>query len=316
MPGKFAPLILSRGEQYDPAPLTPRSYGYSQWPTPSIVETTFYASDGGVIATIEGDVAADAIRFDVDPEEVDIVPAGAQYETFLEDNQGKKRQLRYGQVIRKQANFFNDPLRVTGNRVLQFKDNFSNRVGLVGSKWFVLYGKPVIHDNSGASNPNGVGPNHSLFYKAAMRFYAPLNSDTVTLSFNLLNPGPGTLGIAVSSDATMSSYRSISFVSDTVVPANNKVYAASGKGIFTRTNQVPSVAHTIVDNTNYKLRYDDDTKRLALLESDMVTEIIGWTDEDGIVAVGPGHRYFDITWEASATSTGPQVTTISAQDGV
>lgn len=312
MTGKYAPLILSRGEQFMPPPLTPRAHGYQAWPVPSIVETIFYASDGGVITTIDGDVAPTAITFDVDPEDVDIVPLGAKYETFLEDSQGKKHQLRHGEVIRHEAQFFNTPARVSGNRALQFSDSFGNRKGRVGNKWVILGGKPTIFEHD--SNPNAVGvPANS---RGAMRYVAPLNSNTVTLSINLLNPGSGKLAIGVTSDATMSSYRSVTFVADSVSPGNNKLYAASGSGIYTRTNQVPPVAHTIVDNTNYKLRYDDFTKKLVLLNSDMTDELISWTDEALVVATGPGHCYFDLAWEASLLSSGPQVTMISAQDGV
>lgn len=310
MPGKYAPLILSRGEQFMQR-LTPRAHGWKEWPVPSIVETTFYATDGGVIGTIDGDVAADAITFDVDPDEVDIVPIGAWYETFLEDNQGKKHQVRHGQVTRHEAQFFNTAARVSGNKAQQFSDTFATRKGRVGNKWVILSGKPWIYEVDGNPNAVGVAPNH----RGAMRLVAPLNTNTIALSFNLLNPGSGMLSIGVSSDAAMSSYRAITFVSDSVVPGNNKVYAGSGSGIYTRTNQVPAVSHLIVDNTNYKLRYDDFTKKLALLNSDATEELISWTDEGLIVPAGPGHRYVDLAWEGTVSSGGPKVTMISAQDG-
>lgn len=311
MPGKYAALSLSRGEQFQPPPLTPRRHGLVQWPDEATVHTVFYDTAGGVIADIAGTVTPDAITFDVDAEEVDIVPAGAHFETFVVTNDGKSHQVRYGQVIRKEAYFANRPATTTINHALQFRDNFYSRTGLVGSKWFVTLGKPTIYDNG--SNPNGVGPHTALFVDAAMRFYAPLNSDSVTLSFNLLNPGAGRTGLVLCSNADMTSYLFAAFETGL---NNNFIHLGVGQGPIQMVDQVPEVSHTVVNNTNYKLRYDDLTKRLSLLNSDQTTEIVGWTDEDEIVPHGQGYRHFGANWQASLLSTGVQITTISAQDGI
>lgn len=311
MPGRYAPVVLSRGEQYQPAPLMPMAHGHTSWPVEATVQTFFYDTAGGIIADIAGVVNPDAITFDVDPAEVDIIPAGAHFETFLTTNAGKKHQIRYGQVIRKEAYFTNAPAQDTSNYALQFRDNFYSRTGLVGSKWVPVLGKPTIFDNGG--NPNGAGPHTVFFVDAAMRYFAPMNTDSITLSFNLLNPGAGKTGLVVCSNATMTSYLYAMFESGS---SNNYIHLGVGEGPISLEDQVPDVSHTVVNGTNYKLRYDDFTKRLSLFNSAMTSEYCHWIDEDERVPHGLGYRYFGANWQASLLSSGVQITQISAQDGV
>lgn len=317
MPGKYAALVLSRGEQFEPPPLMAVAHGYHEWPTgPEVsVNTVFYDSAGGVIADIAGTVTSDKILFDTAPEDVDLVPAGAQYETFLIDGEAKKKQVRYGQVIRRQAQFFNTAARVTSNRALQFRDNFYTRTGLVGSKWFVTNGRPTIYDRG--AEPNAVGPNFTFFTTAAMRFYAPLNSDSFVMSFNLMHIGAGDAAVIVASNAAMTSYLYVSFRDPGLLEGGiDTVRMGIGSGPIALNHQVAPVPHTVANNANYKLRYDDLTKRLSLLDAAMATEIVGWTDSDEIVPHGPGYRYFGMNWTASLFDLGFGLTTISAQDGI
>lgn len=315
MPGKYSALVLSRGEQYQPAPIRPREVGTSSWPTDATVATVFYDSAGGVINTVAGIVAADGLTWDTAPAEVDIVPAGAQYETFLTTVDTKKHQIRYGSVIRKQASFFAARAAQQAAAVLQYSDNFYSRTGLVGSRWLPLLGKPTIFDNSGTT-PNGVGPNTVFFADAAMRYYAELNTDSWLLSFNVINPGAGKTGILCACNSSGSSYIYAMFESGI---SNNKLHMGIGTGPIAMEDQVSAVDHTVPGAgavTNYKLRYDDDTKTLACFLGDATTPLIDWTDEAHVVPHGPGYRYFGVNWQASLLSSGVQLTSIKAQDGI
>lgn len=313
MPGKFAALVMSRGEQFEPMPLTARSHGYTAWPDGSTAYTIFYGTDGSVLATIWGMVDPQRITFDSPPEAVDVVPAGAPYETFLIDDEGKKKAIRYGQVVRRQAQFFNTPARDTSARALQFRDNFYNRKGLVGQKWFPTLGRPTIFDNSISDLPNAVGPHTVFGADAAMRYFAPLNTDSWILSFTVLNPGAGKTGIVGASNAAMTSYLYVML--ETGV-SNKKLHIGRGRGPISMIDQRPEVSHTVVNNANYKLKFDEETKRLALWDSTMTNELIWWVDEDDTVPKGPGYRYFGANWQSSLLSTGVQLVSISAQDGV
>lgn len=313
MPGRYAALVLSRGEQFMPAPLTPRAHGWSQWPDNAIVHTIFYASDGSVIADVDGEVSPSGITFDVDPEEVDVIPAGAQYETFIEDDQGRPHQIRYGQVVRKEATFFTPQARAARQEALQFSDNFSTRKGLVSSKWEILDGRPTIFDNSDDGDPNAAGPNGIFGSKAAMRFQKELNTDSFLMSVRLLNPGPGKTTIAGGCDATMTTGLFVQFESGLFT---NKIHVGVGSGPYAMTDQIADVNHTVPNNSVYKIRYDDDTKVFDVLNADMSAVLATWPDEDGIVPKGQGYRHFGISWQASLTSSGIQVVSISTKDGL
>ena len=313
---KMAALVLSRGEQFEPPPLLPLSHGYSSWTDNSSAYTVFYDSSGGEIARVFGEVTPDKITFDAAPGQVNLVPAGAPYETFLIDDEGKTKMIRYGNVVRKEAQFFSAPARNTATRALQFRDDFFNRTGRVGSKWFVTDGRPTIFDHG--DDPNGVGPNRKFFATAAMRYYAPLNTDSPIISFNLLHKGAGDTCIVVCSNAAMTDYLYVQFHDPGALEGGiDKVRMGVGHGpVQPLVQKVPQVNHTVVSNTNYKLRYDDGTKRLSLLTSDMVTEIIGWTDDNDEFPHGPGFRYFGANFQASLFDSGNQLTSISAQDGI
>lgn len=315
MPGKYQALVLSRGEQYQPPPIRPREVGASSWPTDATVETVFYDSAGGVINTVAGLVAADALTWDTDPSEVDIVPAGAQYETFLTTVDTKKHQIRYGSVIRKQASFFAAQAAQAAAAVLQYSDNFYSRTGLVGSRWLALSGKPTIFDNPTPA-PNGVGPKTSFFGPgAAMRYYAQLNTDNFVLSFNLLNLGHGKTGVFGACNSSGTSYIYVMFDSTA-----NKAHMGLGTSPLALNDQVTAVDHTVPGSnavTNYKLRYDDATKTLACYAGEATTPLIDWQDEAGVVPHGAGFRYFGVNWQApDLFSKGVQLTSIYAQDGL
>lgn len=313
MPVRYASLILSRGEQFMPPPLTPRSHGFVEWPAAAQVYTVFYDSTGAEITTIDGDVTTSAITFDIDPDEVDRIPAGAGFETFLIDGQGRPIKLRYGQVIRHEAMFFNTPAQDRRNYALQFADDFYARTGLVGSKWVVIAGKPTIFDNSDDGDPNGVGPHRVFGAKAAMRYRAELNTDSFLMSVTLLNPGAGKTALFGCADATLNSGLFVMFESGI---GNNYIHIGAASGPYTLTDQVADIPHTVESGTNYKIRYDDDTKLLTVLNSDLTETLGQWEDAAGLVPHGKGYRHFGASWQASLLSSGVQLSSISMQDGL
>jgi hypothetical protein len=318
MPGKYDALVLARGEWFQPPPIRPRVVGADSWPTDATVETIFYDSLGGVINTIAGVVTADGLIWDVSPDEVDVIPAGANYETFLTTIDDKRHQIKYGQVIRKQASFFGARAAQQSTMVQLFSDNFYNRKGLVGSKWVPLLGRPTIFDNADPE-PNGVGPNTVFFVDMAMRYYVPLNADSWILSFNLVNPGPGSTGIFGAANSAGTSYVYAMFESNGALGGSDKVHMGIGSGPIAMTDQVSTVDYEVPGGgtvSNYKLRYDDDTKMLELFVGNSTTALIDWEDSGHVAPHGDGYRYFGCNAQSSLLSSGPQLTSIKAQDGL
>lgn len=310
-------VLLSRGSVWNPYPASPpylMAAPGSPWPT-GTVSAVFYDTAGVTLATLSGTVAPDAITFNQPPAVMDAIPAGAKYEIFLTTG-GSPYQIRYGTVLRREVTFPDSPANTTTFVPLQFADSFPT-LGL-SSKWVGIAGSSQVHDNSGSSLPNGVSTATTLLgflgAKSAIRFYTPVNGDSVKVHVSLLNLGQGQTGIVLCANALMTSYLAVVFDHG---PSTQQIHLAIGSGPNTVTYQGSAVTHTVVNGNDYTIGYDDITKILSVYAGTNTTPLATFTDSSHVVPHGPGYRYLAMNWTSGALfSTGVEVSNWAVQDNV
>lgn len=312
--------MLSRGSTWNPYPQSPPyllAAPGCPWPD-GTASAVFYDTSGVTLATIAGEVNPDAIVFTQTPDVMDAIPAGAKYEIFLTTSSDSHvYQIRYGTVIRREVSFPDSPANTTTFVPLQFADSFPT-LGL-SSKWVAINNGTQVHDNSGASLPNGVSTQTTflsiLGATSAIRYYTPVNGDSVKVHVSLLNMGSGHTGIVLCANALMTSYLAVVF--DHPASGTQVVHLAVGSGPNTMTYQGSAVTHTVANGNDYTIGYDDITKTLTVYQGTNTTPLASWVDSSHVVPHGPGYRYLAMNWTSGALfSTGIEVSNWAVQDNV
>jgi hypothetical protein len=280
-------VLLSRGSTWNPLPYEPPYLMADPglpWPAGSDVYTVFTDTSGGELATIYGDVTADAISFQADLSEVDTIPHGANFETFLDTDDGLVK-IRYGKVIRREVEYPNAPPVQVSNIALNYTDTFPT-LGL-RSNWKAVKGRTKVYDNTSSSLPFGVSANAGLFVaQSAIRWDAPLNTDTVKSHVVLLNQGAGKCQVLICADQRFTTGLAVEFSS-----SPNYIRLGTVSGPTTMTYQRPALTHTVADLNDYYITYDLVTKVLAVYQGTDLTPLDTWTDIGEVVPHGPGYRY-------------------------
>lgn len=252
---------------------------------------------------------ADFSEDDVDA--LNEIPHGAKFDFLLTYPDGSVEKFSYGRVIRAENRYPLVPTAVTTNYALQFSDTFDREY--VGKYWVPRGGVTIsIHDNFG-SDPNTLGPNFSFFNNAAALWYAPLNTDTVTITASMVNAGAGKCTLVVCSDYSMSTWLGLQF--ETGV-SNNNLWVVRGTGPTTWTTLSQAVANTLTTGDNYVVKYNDQSKTISCYKNNSLSPAISWTDSNDVIPNGAGYRYVGIVWNTSLFAPGAEPSSWSARDGV
>lgn len=309
---RMSVVQLSRGSIWKPNPSEPpylTAPPGDPWPVGADCYTVFTDTSGGEITTIYADsVTASTIGFLADPDEVDSIPAGANFETFLDGDDGAVK-IRYGKVIRRETEYPDAPATQTASLALNYTDTFPT-LGL-RSNWKAVSGRTRVYDNTASSLPFGVSANADLFYgQSAIRWDAPLSSDTVKSHVVLLNQGQGRCTVIICADQRLTSYLAVQFDS-----SNNLLRMCTGTGPNTVTFQSTPLSHVVADLNDYYVTYDDLTNVLAVYQGTSLTPLKTWPDLAHVVPHGPGYRYAGFAFDTGILfSPGIEVAGWQARD--
>lgn len=294
MTTRLSVVELSRGSTWNPSPAAPPylTADYDDpWPEGGDSWTVFTDTSGGEITRIAADsMTRDVIKYLAQPADVDAIPAGANFEIFVDTEDGP-RKIRYGKVVRREAEYPDAPATQRASIALNFTDTFPT-LGL-RSNWKAVTGRTKVYDNSGQSQPFGVAGDAGLFIsKSAIRWDAELNSDSVKSRVVLLNQGQGAFTQIICADQRFSTGLGVRFDS-----ANNVLQMGIVNGPTSIVQQVPAIPHTVVDLADYTTVYDTLTKTLAVYKGTNLTPLMTWPDVLDKVPHGPGYRYSGFSFD-------------------
>ena len=305
-------IQLSRGSVWSPYPGEPPylAAGWNEpWPVDGECTAVFTDTSGGEITTVAAtSVTAEEIRFVAGPEEVDVIPAGANFEIFIDTIDGP-RKIRYGKVIRREVEFTDAPATQRASIALNFTDTFPT-LGL-RSNWKAITGRSRVYDNSSQSLPNGVSAAANLlFAQSAIRWDAELNSDSVKSRVVLLNQGLGTCTVIICADQRLTTGLGVQFDSN-----SNQIKVGTVTGPTTIVQQTTALSHTVTDLNDYTVTYDHLTRTLAVYQGTDLTPLRTWSDDLEAVPHGPGYRYAGFSFDTGLLfSPGIEVAGWQAKD--
>lgn len=269
----------------------------------------FTDTSGGELATIYADtVTPQLISFVADNTTVDPIPQGANFEIFIDTDDGPVK-IRYGKVLRREVEFPDAPAVQLQSIALNWIDTFPT-LGL-RSNWKAVSGRTKVYDNSSRSQPNGVSAAAELlFAKSAIRWDTPLNTDTVKSHVILLNQGQGKCNVIVCADQRFSTGLGVQFDS-----AANHINLGIVTGPTTMTVEQTLASHMVVDLDDYTITYDFVTATLAVYQGTSLSPLKTYTDVGGIVPHGPGYRYAGFSFDTGLLfQAGVEVATWQAKD--
>lgn len=316
---RVSAVMLSRGGTWEPRPwdlpyLMPPAG--SHWPDGATAQCVFYDNAGGTLAAVTGTVAPTGITFSEAPTVMDLIPAGANFEIFLTVD-AKPYQIRYGKVLRREAQFTQQPESVRSP--LAFADSWPT-LG-IRSTWINVNGVAiVVGDNSDLSLPNGVASNGG-----AMRWYKPLSGDTAKVKIVGLNrytysaSSSTKVRIILSANVSLTSYLAVEFEASSNASAvhTDKIHFCTGSGPTTVTYQGSPITNVYTTADEYTIRYDDTSGTLSVYKNADTTPLGSWTDTLGAVPHGPGYRYLGLGWApATGFAQSLQVTSWQAIDDI
>lgn len=316
---RLSAVILSRGSTWNPQPWEPPYLTPDMGdPFPDGTATmTFYDTAGATLATVTGAISPEGITFTADPDVVDLIPAGANFEVVLVSDSGVSSQIRYGKVMRREATFFNSPAVTTTVQALQFTDTFPT-LGL-RSSWQPVAGVTQVFDNSADSLPNAIGARFEVLAQqvSAVRWFAPLNGNSVRVKVNLLQQA-GPIGdtaakttVIVCADQRFTSYLGVQFVEN-----GHKIHFCKGTAPNTVTYVGSEISNTVADGDTYDIYYDNAADTIYVYKGTDLTPLGSWNDSTHSVPHGPGHRYAGLAWDNTFLQQGLLVSYWSAKDDV
>lgn len=287
------------------------------WPADAAAHTRFMNSAGALIADIDAqNVTADVITFLAQPSEVNDIPHGAKFETFIETVDGPFK-VRYGTVMRPESKFFNTPAATAAQVARKFEDALQRTA--LGWRWEAVLGGTKIYNNSAQSLAYGVGANVGLFSNkaSAIRYYSQVLGDTVKITFTIVMPtvfgaNNGKTTAVICADQNFTSGLGLQ-----VDSVNNQLHMARVTSPKTLVYLGSPISNTPVSNDSYTVIFNKLTDTLYVYKGASTSPLgTPWVDTGLIIPHGGGYRHTGFMFAPTFNETGPQVSGWAAKDDV
>jgi hypothetical protein len=309
---KLNNLQLSKGQTFTASYVL----GSNTYPTGTTASIVIYDDSEIVLATWTGTVSGVTATFTQTAP--DTIPHGSKFDLFLIYSNGNKIKHSYGIVVRNENRYPLNPTQITTNYALQFNDNFDRTY--VGKFWVPRTSTTAIaiHDNGAAANT--LGPNVGFGKDAGALWYAPLNTNSVTVTVSVVNNGNGQFTIVLCSDYSMSTWIGVQIEQNIlgaqmmrVVKGTSPTAAGNAAG-FTTVNSSYATGDT------FTVKYNDQTRNISCYKNTGLSPVVSYTHSVGYIPVGAGYRYTGLMWNTAFlnpwTGVGPEASLWAAKDGL
>lgn len=308
---KLDSLYVSRGQSFVTTVHLGKSY-----PTGTLAKIVIKNDADNVLATWTGNVYDGRAYFnEISSTVTDNIPHGAKFNMFLQFGDGYVLKHSYGRVVRAENSYNYASGGGAENPASYYFDSFERNA--VGNNWVTKAGALAINKHPLAAKlPNSLGPDINLFKDASALWYAPLNSDTFTITTAMLYVGDGRCTVVCCADSGMTTWLGVQFSTGVF---NDKIRIVRGNGP-TSWAEIPGSyeANNLIKNGDvYTIRHFIENRAIAVFKNnDLTTPVVYWQDDNQIIPTGPGKRYVGLLWNTAAFTPGAEPSSWSARDGV
>ncbi len=290
-----------------------------EFPLGTEARVVFTDRAGGDLGEFYADMGATSATWIVEPDDFSPIPAGSNFEMFIELPDGTFK-IRYGRVVRRDPSFPLSPTNSARFEAAMFEDLLQR--DMVGPYWTNKSGAVAMHALDGTPANWGMAVRNlagflplTLWENAAVLWYAPVRSDTVEITVGLQDGGDGDCTIVLCSNYTMTNWMGIRFHDG--MGSGDEIRAVVGNSPLTMSAQGTGYSHIVPDNGNlYTIRYSLPSNKVSVYIGSNLTPVLEWTDSSHLVTHGMGHRYVGAVWNGSFATPGPIMYYWKAKDDV
>lgn len=306
-------LELNRG---NPAVWTYTLSSNQQFPAGTTAVLELKNTYGQAVGVWVGTVTGGIIRFDQLASIADAIPRGTSWTLTASYGGTAPRQLAQGTVIRSEAPFPDAPANSTLFDAVQYSYSFGTPGFVVDTSWRILNGKPRVYDNSAAALPNAVAAGTLLtgvpWDDVFMMFFAPVKTDAVRFTYNVIRQGNGDAWIAICSNYDATNY---ACVHHKRTASGDTISIATGTGPVTITDrQVVTYSTSSLDN--FTAEFNPSSNTYAVYLGTSLTPLVQWQDATNIVFHGEGERYVGLGFKSALLTPGVEVSDWIVQDNI
>lgn len=260
------------------------------FPDGSTATIEFRNTYNQVVGTWLGWVHEGSVVFDTDLDNT--FPRGTTWDLVIEDINGLPRQLLWGTVTRSEPTYPDGPPASDEFDASLYRYAFDIPGRVYDPQWLIRNGRPTVWEND--SLPNSVGAG-SGWADVAMLWYAPLKSDSVRLTYNVVKKNTGNAWFVVCSNYTMTNWAGVRHRE--VSGSGDTLEIITGTGPVNYSTRA-SITRSTQDLENFTAEYNPVSNTYSVYLGTDKDPLVSWVDSTNVVSHGEGERYLGLGFQS------------------